>query len=102
MEERGHGITDGVGSDDAFAEEGHNARHQQLADLEHTVFQTVGDALTEDQADHGKVELGMGDALDVDGGMGVEHHPQHDDGSQNAGQKGSSGRAGNLHLEAVD
>ena len=95
-------VADGIGRDSRRAEGGDEPRHQQLADLEHAVFQPVWHAHAQDAFEDAAVPFRVEQALQKDGVVPVAQQQHHHQARHCAGCQRSCGRARHAPVQAID
>ena len=96
------GVGDRVGRDRVGAEGGHEAQHNDLAQLEHAVLKPVGDADAEDLADHPPVRPVFRRKADPDGPLPVRQQGHDEDRGGDPGDEGGDRHALRAPVEPVD
>ena len=98
----GDGQCGGVGGDLCRTEGGDEALGQHTAQLEHAVFQSVGDTDAADAADQVAVGPDLPQGCHVEGVLPVVQQAQQQDAAAGTGQQRTQCRTGHAHVQSVD
>ena len=100
--DRGEVSGDGIRRDGHRAEAGHDAGHEELADLENAVFEAVRHADLQNALDHRPVQLDLVQPVVADGAVRIAQQERNDYGARDAREERGGRRAGHAHIEHID
>ena len=81
---------------------GNHAEHQDLTELEHTVFQAVRHRDIENSLDQNRIEAETDLTAEIDIARRIKHHHQNHDGTHVTGYGGRNRGSGHAPFQAVD